>query len=216
MKRHQILSTLIFCLILFSSSSLLAAPSLGVGDCIKCHELQPTEIESAGAAHKDQINCLDCHAAHKPVSPSNIPLALSVMKELNTTPLMIAWAVTTHTNLLQLCLKVNWKQNVSPVTPIKMPSWLPIQACTQKFHVTSATLPLTVIFQIAHPVMSPFSRHDPKWLCCLSRSPSADGSPVRWHNSKLALCRMSRHCLLWAAGDKNQTSQRWLCWVPRR
>ncbi len=73
MKRHQFVSALFFGLIIFSASSLTAAPTLGIGDCVKCHELQPTEIETAGAAHKDQINCLDCHAGHRPVSANNIP-----------------------------------------------------------------------------------------------------------------------------------------------
>lgn len=66
-------SLLLLCSLFFSSSNLLAAPELSINDCGKCHEVQPAEIEAAGAAHKEQINCLDCHTGHKPVSPSNIP-----------------------------------------------------------------------------------------------------------------------------------------------
>jgi predicted CXXCH cytochrome family protein len=73
MKRYQLLLALLFCLLVFPASNLLAVPTLDPDDCIKCHQLQPTEIDEAGAAHKSEINCLDCHAGHKPVSPNNIP-----------------------------------------------------------------------------------------------------------------------------------------------
>lgn len=59
--------------ILFYGPCVSAAPVLTVDDCVKCHELQPREIETAGAAHKEQINCLDCHTGHRPVSQNNIP-----------------------------------------------------------------------------------------------------------------------------------------------
>jgi len=77
MNRYQtnqlLFPALLFCMTLFLATPLLAAPNLSTDDCIKCHELQPKEIEAAGAAHESQINCLDCHAGHRPVSSNNIP-----------------------------------------------------------------------------------------------------------------------------------------------
>lgn len=73
MKPQQIFPAILFCLILCSTTTLWATPELGIKDCVKCHELQPAEIEAAGAAHKNDINCLDCHTGHKPASPNNIP-----------------------------------------------------------------------------------------------------------------------------------------------
>ncbi len=64
---------LLFCFFTFSATTLLAASTLSEDDCAKCHEQQPTQIKADGAAHKEQINCIDCHVGHKPVSPSNIP-----------------------------------------------------------------------------------------------------------------------------------------------
>jgi len=66
-------STLFFSALLFVSSSAIAAPDLSIDDCGKCHEVQPREINTAGAAHESQINCLDCHMGHRPVSQNNIP-----------------------------------------------------------------------------------------------------------------------------------------------
>ncbi len=51
----------------------VAKPVLAVSDCGKCHELQPLEIAAKGAAHKTQINCLDCHQGHRPAVANNIP-----------------------------------------------------------------------------------------------------------------------------------------------
>ncbi|MBN1956901.1 MAG: cytochrome C [Desulfuromonadales bacterium] len=62
-----------FFVLIFSATGVLAAPELSIKDCGKCHEVQPAEIEAAGAAHKDQINCLDCHTGHRPMSANNIP-----------------------------------------------------------------------------------------------------------------------------------------------
>ena len=57
----------------FFSPNVQAQAVLSIDDCVKCHDLQPREIDAAGAAHKEQINCLDCHTGHRPVSPANIP-----------------------------------------------------------------------------------------------------------------------------------------------
>ena len=78
-KQHRIYqfipTVLFFCTLLLISTSASAIPTavLSAEDCVKCHEIQPRDIESAGAAHKEQINCIDCHAGHRPVSPKNIP-----------------------------------------------------------------------------------------------------------------------------------------------
>ncbi len=64
----------LFCVALLIPLNLQAAPKkLSVDDCIKCHELQPAEIDAAGAAHKKAVNCLDCHPGHRPASANNIP-----------------------------------------------------------------------------------------------------------------------------------------------
>ncbi|MBE9485615.1 MAG: cytochrome C [Chloroflexi bacterium] len=70
------LSTLLavlFCGLMIFAGSALAETVLSVDDCAKCHELQPREIDEAGAAHKDAIDCLECHTGHRPSSPANIP-----------------------------------------------------------------------------------------------------------------------------------------------
>lgn len=46
---------------------------LASGDCVKCHEKEPAQIEARGAAHKTQINCQSCHLGHRPAVASNIP-----------------------------------------------------------------------------------------------------------------------------------------------
>jgi hypothetical protein len=68
-----ILPVLFFSICLLVSSSAAAESSLSIKDCSKCHEAQPREINTAGAAHESQINCLDCHVGHRPVSANNIP-----------------------------------------------------------------------------------------------------------------------------------------------
>lgn len=73
MRFRTILGTFLFFLTLLSATSLFAAAKLSTDDCNKCHEVQPAEIAAAGAAHKDKINCLDCHTGHRPVSQNNIP-----------------------------------------------------------------------------------------------------------------------------------------------
>lgn len=64
-------------------SALLALPAggamarqatLSVADCVKCHDVQPAQIEANGAAHRTQIDCLACHEGHRPKSAKNIPL----------------------------------------------------------------------------------------------------------------------------------------------
>jgi hypothetical protein len=60
-------------LLFLALSSPLFASTLVIEDCIKCHALEPQQVAEAGAAHKEAVNCLDCHAGHRPVSPNNIP-----------------------------------------------------------------------------------------------------------------------------------------------
>ncbi len=49
------------------------AAGLSVDDCAKCHEQEPAQIDAKGAAHKSDINCLDCHEGHRPKVARNIP-----------------------------------------------------------------------------------------------------------------------------------------------
>ncbi len=62
-------SALLFCF----SQPVAAAPTLSVDDCVKCHEVESQQIADAGAAHKKQVDCLDCHSGHRPASANNIP-----------------------------------------------------------------------------------------------------------------------------------------------
>ncbi|MCF6266423.1 MAG: cytochrome C [Desulfuromusa sp.] len=41
--------------------------------CRKCHTKEIDDIETKGMAHKTEIDCVDCHAGHKPKSFENIP-----------------------------------------------------------------------------------------------------------------------------------------------
>lgn len=50
------------------------AAALTVADCQKCHDREWRQISSAGMAHKEQVNCLDCHKSHRPRSANNIPV----------------------------------------------------------------------------------------------------------------------------------------------
>lgn len=68
-----IFPVIFFSFFLFFNSNALAESGLTIKDCSKCHEAQPREIETAGAGHESQINCLDCHAGHRPMSANNIP-----------------------------------------------------------------------------------------------------------------------------------------------
>jgi predicted CXXCH cytochrome family protein len=56
-----------------TSVALAQTATLGVADCVKCHEVQPAQIEANGAAHKTQIDCQACHEGHRPKSAKNIP-----------------------------------------------------------------------------------------------------------------------------------------------
>lgn len=47
---------------------------LSPGDCAKCHAKQPADIEAGGSKHKTSVNCLSCHASHRPESKNNIPV----------------------------------------------------------------------------------------------------------------------------------------------
>lgn len=50
-----------------------AKVALQDGDCVKCHERQPADVEAGGGKHKSDIGCQDCHAGHRPASKNNIP-----------------------------------------------------------------------------------------------------------------------------------------------
>ncbi len=69
----SVLTLLLFCFVALYATSLIAAQTLSKDDCVKCHETQPAQIKTAGAAHESKINCIDCHSSHKPVSSNNIP-----------------------------------------------------------------------------------------------------------------------------------------------
>jgi predicted CXXCH cytochrome family protein len=80
-KQHPVYqlirSVLFICavfLVINASAKNVSAAGLAVDDCIKCHEQQPREIETAGSAHKDKTNCIECHAGHRPTSQKNIPV----------------------------------------------------------------------------------------------------------------------------------------------
>jgi predicted CXXCH cytochrome family protein len=77
MQKHIITLTALLGLIasalVFSAGNLCAQPVLSIDDCAKCHEQEPRQIEEAGSAHKEAINCLECHTGHRPSSPNNIP-----------------------------------------------------------------------------------------------------------------------------------------------
>ncbi len=78
MKRQTCVTSLLLflscCMVLLfcTGSSWAAAPSLGSGDCVKCHPDQPAQIESDGGKHKS-VSCQDCHTGHRPTSKNNIP-----------------------------------------------------------------------------------------------------------------------------------------------
>jgi hypothetical protein len=50
-----------------------AKPELTDKDCAKCHAGPPGDIVAAGARHKSEVSCTDCHESHKPITPANIP-----------------------------------------------------------------------------------------------------------------------------------------------
>lgn len=61
-------------LVIGAAGVSLAQPAvLGVGDCVKCHDVQTAQIEANGAKHKTDIDCLACHEGHRPKSAKNIP-----------------------------------------------------------------------------------------------------------------------------------------------
>lgn len=64
---------LVFCGLLLSTGTAFAQPQLTIDDCAKCHDQQPAEIAEAGSAHRDSINCQECHTGHRPSSPNNVP-----------------------------------------------------------------------------------------------------------------------------------------------
>lgn len=80
-KRNVIVLPLVMTLaLLFGTGTAVLAQSpspgktvLSVGDCAKCHEKEPAQIEARGAAHKTQIDCQSCHQGHRPAVADNIP-----------------------------------------------------------------------------------------------------------------------------------------------
>lgn len=69
------LAAIILLLFMFVfTNNATAASGLSVSDCTKCHKTQSNDIDTAGAAHDKKINCIDCHASHRPISENNIPL----------------------------------------------------------------------------------------------------------------------------------------------
>ena len=63
----------ILCGLFLTAGNALAQLELSIDDCVKCHAQQPAEIAEAGSAHKDQINCRECHTDHRPANQDNIP-----------------------------------------------------------------------------------------------------------------------------------------------
>lgn len=47
-------------------------PKLSAGDCVKCHSIQPADVDAKGGKHKT-VSCQDCHSSHRPASKNNIP-----------------------------------------------------------------------------------------------------------------------------------------------
>lgn len=56
-----------------SSVAMAETAGLGVTDCVKCHDVQPAQIEANGSKHKTEIDCQACHEGHRPKSANNIP-----------------------------------------------------------------------------------------------------------------------------------------------
>lgn len=63
-------------LVLFCGATFVLAgqePRLTVADCQKCHVPEYEKVVTAGRAHRDMVDCLDCHASHRPLVRNNIP-----------------------------------------------------------------------------------------------------------------------------------------------
>lgn len=48
-------------------------PQLTVEDCQKCHMSEYEKVAQGGRAHRQMVDCLDCHANHRPLNRNNIP-----------------------------------------------------------------------------------------------------------------------------------------------
>jgi len=59
--------------ILLSTPIMAANDQLSNNDCIKCHKIEPMDIEAQGGAHKTEVTCMDCHEGHPPENRDNIP-----------------------------------------------------------------------------------------------------------------------------------------------
>lgn len=64
---------LIHALIFLTLGTAQAEAALTVEDCRKCHDREWQQISSQGMAHKEKVNCQDCHKSHRPLSANNIP-----------------------------------------------------------------------------------------------------------------------------------------------
>lgn len=50
-----------------------AEAKLSNSDCVKCHPQQPATIAQAGAKHRTEVGCLNCHQEHPPLGANAIP-----------------------------------------------------------------------------------------------------------------------------------------------
>jgi predicted CXXCH cytochrome family protein len=71
------------------------APTLGQGDCVKCHAAQPAQINDKGARHKT-FPCQNCHVNHRPSSKNNIPVCSQCHKD--KPHFLTPGCLTCHTN----------------------------------------------------------------------------------------------------------------------
>jgi len=64
----SVLSTAVLAVVSAGGTTVSAGdkPVLTNDDCVMCHTQEPAYIERAGAAHKTQIGCQDCHVGHPP------------------------------------------------------------------------------------------------------------------------------------------------------
>jgi len=73
---------LIVCIsVLLAYSGTAAAQTkaaLSNEDCLKCHDVPPADIATAGGKHKD-VGCTGCHAGHPPKVKKPIPSAASAI-----------------------------------------------------------------------------------------------------------------------------------------
>jgi len=53
--------------------SVATGAGLDVRDCIKCHVLEVTKVDTLGQKHKTAVTCLDCHLEHPPAGDEAIP-----------------------------------------------------------------------------------------------------------------------------------------------